>query len=157
MTARTQQQILDRIAALEADGMDVLGFARTVLIEALDYEHARPFLRPETTADEWAESGTSASENAARAYLAFAIGKIRDHRGISAGRSVDKLREYAWLLGRDDVVAAMDAADYPQYGTPKVKAFAEGMGWEWPTGDAELDRMADGDPCRDDCDEGCSW
>ncbi|WP_301547102.1 hypothetical protein [Micromonospora sp. C95] len=44
-------------------------------------------------------------------------------------RSVDKLGELAWLLGRDDIVAAMDHAGYPMYGAPKVKAFADGFGW----------------------------
>ena len=91
---------------------------------------------------------------AASRYLDFAIGKIRNHRGISASRSVDKLTEYAWLLGRDDVVTAMEAADYPQYGAPKVKAFAEGMGWEWPS-TPDLARMSQGLPCEDTCADGC--
>src|SRR5262249_50912769 len=38
-------------------------------------------------------------------YLAFAFGKAADHRGISAARSVQKLTEYAWLLGVDELVA----------------------------------------------------
>jgi len=87
-------------------------------------------------------------------YLEFAIGKIQGHRGISAGRSVDKLREMAWLLGRDDVMAAMDKADYQNYGAPKIKAFAEGMGLPWPD-DEDLARMALGYPCTDDCEGGC--
>jgi hypothetical protein len=155
--SRTQDEILQRITAVADD--DFLGWRRQVLIEALDYEHARGYL-PDTTADQWAGLRTADVEQAAREYLTFAIGKIVDHRGISASRSVDKLTEMAWLLGRDDVVAAMDAADYPQYGAPKVRAFAEGMGWPWP-GDvgerdaAALARMVDGLPCEPDCGEGC--
>ena len=68
---------------------------------------------------------------------------------------MEKLIEYAWLLGRDDVVAAMEAAEYTNYGAPKVKAFAEGMGFPWPTDDPGLTRMADGLPCADDCLNGC--
>jgi len=88
-------------------------------------------------------------------YLAFAIRKVVDHRGISAERSVVKLREYAWLLGRDDAVVAMDAAAYPQYGAPKLKAFALAMGLPWPTDDIVLEHMASGQPCSPNCWEGC--
>ena len=148
--SRTQDEIVARIKQVAAD--DWLGFRQEVLIGALDFEHAKPFLKPETTAEGWKPSDI---EDDARGYLDFAVGKIVDHRGISASRSVDKLTEYAWLLGRDDVVAAMDGAHYPQYGAPKVKAFADGMGWSWPA-DADLARMANGGSCSDDCQSGCS-
>lgn len=54
----------------------------------------------------------------------------------------------------------MDEAGYENYGAPKVRAFAEGMGWSWsvlvPEGDATLlDRMASGLPCVPDCEYGC--
>jgi hypothetical protein len=149
---RTQEEIVTRF---EAAIDDMFGFQREVLLGAMDYEHAKPFLKEDVTEAEWQESRSDTAE-AARGYLDFAIGKIVDHRGISAGRSVEKLTEYAWLLGRDDVVAAMEAADYTNYGAPKVKAFAEGMGLPWPTDDPRLVRMAEGLPCRTDgCDEGC--
>lgn len=153
--ARTQDQIVTRMREVVADG-DMLGFRREVLLEALDYEHARPYLKPETTEQAWAESvgETPLADRAAR-YLDFAVGKILDHRGISAGRSVEKLTEYAWLLGRDDVVTAMNRADYAQYGAPKVKAFAVGLALPWPDADTELERMADGDPCEPGCESGC--
>jgi hypothetical protein len=150
--SRSQDEIVARIEGI-TDDEDVLGWSRDVLLGGLDYEHARPYLKPEITEAQWTEA-TANVETEARNYLAFAIGKIRNHRGISASRSVDKLRAFAWLLGRDDVVAAMDAADYPQYGAPKVKAFAEGMGWDWPD-HADLGRMAQGLPCEDTCADGC--
>lgn len=148
--SRTQEEILARIEAVKAE--DWMGFHAEVLIDALDYEHAKPFLKDGVTAEEWepARSGRST----AAGYLEFAIGKIQAHRGISASRSVDKLTEYAWLAGRDDVVAAMGAARYEQYGAPKVKAFALGMGLPWPD-DPELERMANGLPCEDGCPSGC--
>lgn len=147
---RTQEEIQRRLAE---PGDDFFDFRTEVLVAALDYEHAKPHLKPDTTEAEW-EARDKDTETTAREYLTFAIGKIEDHRGISAARSVQKLTEYAWLLGRDDVVTAMNAADYPQYGAPKVKAFADGMGWPWPA-DAELARMADGLPCTEDCYGGC--
>lgn len=152
-TARTQEEILDRIEDVAAS--DMFGFRGEVLLHALDFEHARPYLIDGTTAAEWDEVQVTDIEAAARSYYTFALGKIEDHRGISAERSVQKLSEYAWLLGRDDVVEAMDAADYPQYGAPKVAAFAAGLGLDWPDGNL-FQRMADGRPCADDCDEGCA-
>jgi hypothetical protein len=148
-TTRTQDEILARFHAI-ADG-DFFGFRREVLSDAMTADTLKAAMPGANVVDTWTPDDT---EPAARGYLDFAIGKILNHRGISAARSVDKLGEYAWLLGRDDVVSAMDAAGYEQYGAPKVKAFAEGMGWEWPD-DRELVRMADGLPCRDGCEGGC--
>lgn len=155
MTARTQEEILARIAVVKPD--DIFGFRFDVLGVALDFEHARAFLKPEATAEAWADIQVCACDwdAAARDYYKFALGKIENHRGISASRSVEKLTEYAWLLGRDDVIAAMDAAEYPQYGAPKVAAFAAGFGLAWPE-DVAMVRMSSGLPCEDDCYEGCS-
>lgn len=153
---RSQDEIVARITAYGEHGVgDFFGFRREVLVDALDYEHAKPYLKDGVTAEEWNAYRLSDLAEAAKKYLELAIGKIRNHRGISAERSVDKLTEYAWLLCRDDVLAAMDRADYPQYGAPKVKAFADGMGFQWPDYD-DLARMARGEPCGDDCFEGCS-
>lgn len=155
---RTQDEIVARLAAVADE--DLLGFAREVLLGQLDWAHIQPFLRDDHGLDgEEFERDRRANDLTldANGYLSFAIGKIVDHRGISASRSVDKLREFAWLLGRDDVVAAMDAADYPQYGAPKVYAYCVGMGWPeaWPTDNAGLARMLEGQPCSDDCLNGC--
>lgn len=151
---RTQADIADRFREAAQPGEDLLGFRREVLAEAMTRAtliEVVPNVEESPDLASWEPTGT---EPAARAYLDFAIEKIEGHRGISASRSVDKLREYAWLLGRDDVVAAMDAAGYAQYGAPKVRAFAHGMGWPWPdTG--PLQEMAEGRPCDAECIEGC--
>lgn len=152
MSARTQEEILAQIEAVTGD--DFFGFRREVLIAVLDYEHARQFLKEDTTPEEWAQEQVTDVLAAGFGYYGFALGKIRDHRGISASRSVAKLREYAWLLGRDDVITAMDEADYPQYGAPQVAAFAKGFGLDWPT-EAAMMRMSSGLPCEDDCMDGC--
>jgi hypothetical protein len=153
---RTQAQILARFRDI-ADS-DWLGFRREVLTAAMDREHLLAALPDATVPEDWKPCDT---EREARGYLEFAIEKILGHRGISAERSVEKLGEYAWLLDRDDVVSKMDDADHSQYGAPKVKAFADGMGWPFRAGSdreqAELERMAGGSPCREDCQEGCSW
>lgn len=151
---RSQDEIVARIRAAATD--DWAGWRREVLATALTFEAAEGWRKEDVTAEEWGDPPTLESLTAdTRSYYEFALEKIANHRGISAGRSVEKLTEYAWLLGRDDIVAAMDAADYPQYGAPKVKAFAQGLGWWADPADPELARMADGLPCTDDCDEGC--
>ncbi|MGW5259624.1 hypothetical protein ACWEQG_01535 [Microbispora sp. NPDC004025] len=153
ITTRTQDDILTRARTIQND--DFFGFRTEVLVGALEYEHARGFLKPETTAEEWGPAPDDEAILAqARDYYQFALDKIRDHRGISASRSVAKLTEFAWLLGKDDVVTAMDQADYAQYGAPKIKAFATGLGLAWPP-DEDMTRMAAGEPCTPDCAEGC--
>jgi hypothetical protein len=155
-TLRTPTEIHERIKAVRAD--DWLGFRREILVPALPFGEARRYLKADAEITEagWkaSQEGAGPLDTQARAYLEFAIGKIDDHRGISASRSVEKLTEYAWLLGRDDVVTAMDEEPYGQYGAPKVKAFATGMGYPWPD-DADLNRMASGEPCRPGCEDGC--
>jgi len=86
-------------------------------------------------------------------YLDFAFGKAIDHRGISAGRSVQKMREYAWLLGYDDVVKfAEDDTNYQNYGVPILKKMAEVFGVPLP---AEIQQWPDGEPCHPGCESGC--
>jgi hypothetical protein len=75
---------------------------------------------------------------------------------ISASRSVEKLTEFAWLLGRDDVVAAMDEAGYAQYGVPKLFAFAKGFEVEPPESD-DLARMSRGERCSATYECGCGY
>lgn len=150
---RTQDEIVARMDGLKDD---LLGFKSEVLLDWLDFEHAKPWLVDGATEAQWAEAhkDTGSLEDEAKSYLAFAYGKAVGHRGISAGRSIDKMTEFMWLMGRDDVVAAIEAAPYPNYGMPKLVVISDMLGW--PKDDHEyVARMAAGLPCREDCDEGC--
>lgn len=153
---RSQDEIVTRIQAIQTGASLDAIYQWQVLVTPLDFEHGAQFCRSDATAEEWGEPLTAEEVlKEAREYLDFAIGKIVGHRGISASRSVAKLTEWAWLLCRDDIVEAMKAAEYKNYGAPKVRAFAQAFGW-WPESpDEALTRMADGQPCRPDCDEGC--
>ncbi|MET8198017.1 hypothetical protein [Micromonospora taraxaci] len=159
MTIRTQEQIVTRVWALRANRGDIFGFREEVLLEALDLDHARQVITPRHP-EAWTPRVDY--ETYARDYLRFAVGKILDHRGNSASRSVDKLGELAWLLGRDDIVAGMDHTDYPMYGAPKVTVFADGFGWpllDELDGDDRLAlaRMAEGQQCDPQgCERGCA-
>lgn len=153
---RAQDEIVTRIEFLSVTE-DILGFRKEVLVTALDLQHARPFIKRSITATKWARMAVPAeeTEQVARNYYSFAVAEIEDHRGISASRSVEKLTEYAWLLGNDELVDSMAALDYPQYGAPIVKAWGHAFGEPWPDKPWAI-RMAAGLPCVDGCVEGCS-
>lgn len=139
---------------------DLLGYQSNDLLRHLPFDDARPFLIPEATADAWKEVFIDPSDaHALNAELAEAFAysyeKASNHRGISANIAIDRVRVVAWLLGRDDVVAAMDQADYQNYGMPKAKAACDVLGIPFSTDDG-LIRMARGEPCSPDgCSGGC--
>lgn len=148
---RNQEEIVERIKAA-APG-DMFGFSRDVLLCALDFEHAKPFLKREATAEQWTALLTDRDvTKAALEYLNFAWGKAEDHRGLSAGRSVEKMTEYCWLLGHD--VKPIEEAGYAQYGAPKLKVVAGLLGAPVPTSKA-LVNMMNGEPCGADYECGC--
>jgi hypothetical protein len=155
---RTDEEILTRFHAVTNN--DMFGWQREVLAEALSYDAAveHKVIRPDVDRETWeAKADVHAS---ALKYLTFAWGKAEDHRGLSAGRSIDKLTSYAWLLGGDDVLEEMETASYAQYGVPKLLVFTRAIGAPDPTqGDTPdakaLQRMAEGLPCRPECMDGC--
>lgn len=157
MTAlpRTAEEIHARIEAVKR--RDLFGAQVSDLAHALPFDHAQRYLNPEVTAAEWEPLLTvEAVTAAAQEYLTFAAGKASDHRGLSASRSVDHYRAWLWLLGEDGEV---DWDNYANYGAPILKRIAELMGWQtlWASlSDPQLERMADGQPCTPDCEEGCA-
>lgn len=156
---RTQDEIVARIREVAEQGEDLFGAERNDLIEQLDFDHAKEWLNEGTTQAQWDENREeTAAPKRAVDYVSFAIGKIEDHRGLSAGRSISHFRAWAWLLLDDDKVQELDDTEYQNYGAPQVKKFCELIDRPdlWPTGNKALDRMAAGSPCRDNCDAGCS-
>ncbi|MDG4760368.1 hypothetical protein [Micromonospora sp. WMMD710] len=164
MIKRSLHEIGDRLHPLrDLRGRDPFGIRREILLQALSYEDARALLPDGVDARQFDHErwgGHRDPEAYARSQLWSAVLNTLAHRSRWAGRSVDQLNELAWLLGHDDVVAAMDAAPYPMYGAPKIKAFADGL--DWPLGSIGdngrriFARMADGQPCDPDgCSSGC--
>jgi hypothetical protein len=164
---RTPEEIVARIAAIR-EGMFGFGFGAEVLLQALTFEQARPVLKPDATGAEWGDVLDSREkvQDAAVDYLEFAIGKALNHRGLSASRSIEKLTEYLWLLGLDDVLERFEAAGYAQYGMPKLRVMAEQFGmWPYPQLQysdstaaalaARAERMAAGQRCTPECQSGC--
>lgn len=145
---RTQDEVLAKIAGLD-DGM--FNFRREVLVDCLEFPHAKQYLKPIATEESWAKEATLTDEAARKEmerYLDFAIEKVESHRGISAGRSVQKLAMMAWYLQMNDVVTFLNnSVNYPQYGAPMLQFVADKLGVETPEG--VFQDMAKGEVCRD--------
>lgn len=158
---RTQEEIKAR---METDDIKkaLFGFAHGVLLEYLTYENAKEHLVEGTTEEQWKEATKDivatdeGIKNEALVYLVFAWDKASNHRGLSAGRSVQKMTEYMWLLGKDDVLEKVktEAVGYKQYGAPILKLFSEALGAPIPDSKDMVNMMA-GKPCRPDCYKGC--
>ncbi len=154
---KTETEIVERIRAAESD--DWLGTQRTDLLSALPFVVARPFLIPDATDADWEQRDEATIRAVAVDYLTFAFGKAIDHRGISAGRSVDHYAAWLWLLGLDDGFADVG---YAQYGVPKLLEAARRLEvdpYALPVVAADremVERMGRGEPCEPGCDEGCA-
>lgn len=166
---RTIDEIRDRAADIADD--DFFGFRVSTLAEVVPFDQMASIgvtLKEEATAEQW-ETQRLATVDAvlesAVDYLKFAFGKAENHRGLSASRSVDRMGEYLWLLGLD--TDEFEAAEYAQYGMPKLKVAADLLGVRFPES-PRLVNMAEGRQCLHGtdpklapwadgvCDEGCS-
>lgn len=91
---RTPDQIVTRIRDIESVPFDdFFGAQRSDLVRALPFELAKPWLDAEVTAEQWTPDPDPLTS--ALAYVSFAVGKIVDHRGLSANRSVDHFKAWA--------------------------------------------------------------
>jgi hypothetical protein len=167
---RTQDELVKYI---EENKGGLFSFHADVLLEYMDFEHARPYLKPEVTPEKWTEHGYPKKQDAPsitadmEEYYGFALGKAKDHRGLSANRSIQKLDAWVWLLN-DDNYDKIHWNWYAQYGAPILKDIGDIYGFNYLSdendeqyGDWNKEsnekflRMADGKPCTDDCTEGC--
>ena len=149
---RTPEEIVQHLRAIRS----YFGFADEVLVPYLPLVQAREFLRAEAYTDGWTQHPQDADviKNDMLTYLAFAWKKAEDHRGISASRSVEKMRAWLWLLGDDEALAFAKAdKNYPNYGAPVLAYISRRYSQPMPTS-PEVMRMVAGLPCRPGCD-GC--
>jgi hypothetical protein len=152
---RSQEEIAAKYKETEGE---FLNFAGDVLLPCLDFEHARPFLKPEVTEAEWDKERVRPTKESVlgelRNYMDFAWGKVEDHRGISASRSVDKLSAYVWLLGDDATLSEVEEAGFAQYGAPKLAVICRAYDLPIPE-DEGIQRMIRGESCGSYEDCGC--
>ncbi len=131
MAERTSNEIIDRVIAIEARGEDFLGTQRAELISYLPFSDARHFLKPDVEESKWKEIPRDSDSIKAEmlGYMSFAWGKANNNRGISAGRSLDHMSSWLWMLGFDHAADAL--SEYDLYGKPHLRAICEGFGWDW--------------------------
>jgi len=146
---------------------DILGFKQEVLLSYLEWKDIEPHVKEGVTRDNFC--GDEGFEDPVpfcyecvfddmKQYMKFAIGKVINHRGISASRSIEKMRIWLWILGDDEAIEFLNNdSNYENYGAPMLKFICEKYDL-WMPDESEsqgFHRMAKGLPCRDDCDMGC--
>jgi hypothetical protein len=120
---KTQEEILVQIEKLEPD--DFFGHQRSDLLNHLDFENARPFLKEGMIESQWKKE-TKSPKKLMIDYMAFAWEKALGHRGLSASRSMDHYTAWLWLDG--DETLRHTLADYTDYGKPQLVEICEYLG-----------------------------
>lgn len=130
MIRRSQDEIVARITATE--GNDFLGVIRSDLLDGLDFDHAKKYLKPEVTAAEWEAARAQAKPplDQASDYMEFAWDKANNCRGISAGRSIQHFESWLWMAGADGFDAVSEG-EYRCYGKPLLVIAATALGLDW--------------------------
>jgi hypothetical protein len=139
-----------------------LDFFPNVLMEFLPFDKALPFCDKKSIENIGEKKAREAwsfchptEENVLknmRDYMEIAWEKAEGHRGISASRSIQMMRAYTWLLGKDEKI---NWGNYEKYGAPILKQICELFDFPVPSSPA-LARMAEGMPCHPEgCDMGC--
>jgi hypothetical protein len=156
---RTHEEIVARIKDSESQA-SLFNFEPDVLLPFLDFEHVKPFLKPEVTEELWNKDFIPATEEAilsqAKDYMASTgWDKVINHRGLSANRTIQKMAAWMWLMGNNALVAMCDDdMKYPMYGAPILAAICECYGWPIPA-EPGIQNMIQGRKCVPDCEEGC--
>lgn len=157
---RTDDEICARITEKRKE---LLNFEPEVLLDFLPFDSAKPFLDKKFVEDseakkKWKKMTFDYTEEAVRKemvrYMTFAWGKVENHRGISAGRSVQKMESFLWLLGDDETLQAMKAASYENYGAPMLAVICHKYDLPIPQNEA-VQRMIRSERCGADYDCGC--
>lgn len=129
---KTAAEIIARMQVEEP--RDWMGTIRSDLVDYLEFEDAKPYLKPEATAEMWAQREAKPPMDRVRDYLSFAWDKANDCRGLSAGRSLDHLRAWLFVAGYGDLVDA-HFADYERYGKFQLVIASELAGFDWRAAD----------------------
>lgn len=148
---RTFEDIVARIK----NRSSIFGFDAEAIIDFLPFEQAKQFLKEGVKEEDWKTLPLTreAVIDKMREYMDFAWEKVEDHRGLSAGRSVEKMEVWLWLLGDDELLKQLEDTDYTNYGAPKLMFICQKFGFPFPD-TQEVKNMANGLPCEPGC-HGC--
>jgi hypothetical protein len=130
----TQDEIVARIEARK-ETADMFGFEMGDLLEWLDYEHAKPYVKPETDPEKWQREYKPLTREAIleimKDYMEFAWGKANDYRGLSASRSICHYTAWTWLAGDHELNKFVANDDnYQHYGKEILVKICEHYGWD---------------------------
>lgn len=126
---RSREEIVARIAQLEH--ADFFGAARGELIGYLPFDDAKAFLKPEVKGGDWKVLPQDKASIVAQIldYMPFAWEKANGCRGLSAGRSLDHMAAWLWMI--EEPQAAEAIGNYTMYGKPQLRAICEKLGLGW--------------------------
>ena len=135
---------------------DMFCFGQADLLEFIPFEHIKEMAKDGVTEEEWNKDVKELSRQSILKmitdYLPFALGKADDHRGLSAGRSINHFQTWIWILDDYDKI---NWTKYQNYGVPILKQICELYGYAFPDDNATLVNMSCGERCSEDCEEGC--
>lgn len=125
------RSVTEITAKIEAHKDDLFGFIASDLIAYLPFADAKQFLKEGAKEVEWKqESGErDAVLEKMLGYMPFAWGKANDCRSLSAGRSIDHMRAWLWMIGEDRLSDLIE--EYSHYGKPQLRAICNRFGWDW--------------------------
>lgn len=130
---RTQDEIVKKIHDLKDD--DFFGYKRSDLIDFLDFEHAKEFLKPEAVELEWNEHRSEPVDEVIieqiKKYMPFAWDKANNCRGLSASRSIEHMEAWLWLLNDARLQDDFDAMEYEHYGKEKLIVICQHLKFDW--------------------------
>jgi len=152
---RTIEEIVNYYKTIKAD--DFLGFQAEVLLSYLPAKTLRQFCKKGARLSDWKSYPLTKKQilKEMKEYMEFAWDKVENHRGISANRSIVKMRAWLWLLKNQELVDFANNPDnYPNYGAPILKKICEKYGFLVPE-NTKIERMSEGFSCCNDCVEGC--
>jgi hypothetical protein len=97
----------------------MFGFQRNDMLEHLDFDHAKQFLKDRSTEAEWEKARAKKTPKEFMIeYMEFAWDKANEKRGLSAMRSMEHYRAWLWLDGDDVIWPELRA--YTFYGKPHL-------------------------------------
>lgn len=125
---RSQDEILAELERVQKN--DFFGFKSNDLLGYLDYDHAKEYLKPEVTAEEWKASPSDRASilKEMEDYMPFAWDKANNGRGLSAGRSLAHYTVWVWMLGDQDQFG--DLETYQHYGKDNLRQLCKLYGWD---------------------------
>lgn len=129
----TQAEILERIEARNEH--DFFGFETSQYVMALTFANAKPYLRDDTTDQEWSTENNKTPLQVIRDYMPFAWEKANGFRGLSAGRSIQHMTAWIWLNGDDDFSAEIQSDPYEFYGKDLLVKICQRYGIDATTWD----------------------